>query len=237
MEWDGGGHGEGLFREKQNLRQPRPQYQSSLLPPPTPCPCLEDDFSLGGRRRQLSRRDGAESAFPGRPQPLQKDREGGRSLGRSGSSESSELTQGPESEDEGVRVTVNLDRRAAPAKGLQARGSAGVRGTPATQVRQHSTAHHTPQDRGSGWGYRGRQAEKLDARQTSSTPPPPAPQAGRAPALSVRPAPTSTHPRIPHHHPAHPAKAPTGPSGPRRVITSPGGGVGGGSSSGSSRHF
>ena len=141
LEWDGGGHGEGLFREKQNLRQPRPQYQSSLLPPPTPCPCLEDDVSLGGRRRQLSRRDGAESAFPGRPQPLQKDREGGRRLGRSGSSESSELTQGPESEGEGVRVTVNLDRRAAPAKGLQARRFAGVRGTPATQVRQHSTPH------------------------------------------------------------------------------------------------
>ncbi|XP_069414429.1 SH3 and PX domain-containing protein 2B-like [Ovis canadensis] len=59
---------------------------------------LGDDFSLGGRRRQLSRRDGAESASPGRPQPRQKDREGGRSLGRSVSSESSELAQGPESE-------------------------------------------------------------------------------------------------------------------------------------------
>lgn len=197
------------------MRQPRPQYQSSLLPPPTPCPCLEDDFSLGGRRRQLSRRDGAESAFPGRPQPLQKDREGGRSLGRSGSSESSELTQGPESEGEGVRVTVNLDRRAAPAKGLQARGSAGVRGTPATQVRQHSTAHHTPQDRGSGWGYRGRQAEKLDARQ-ALTPHPPHPRQDVPPRSQSDPLqrpPTHGSPTITQPTPPKPPPGPRGPGG------------------------
>lgn len=137
LEWDGGGHGEGLFRKKQNLGQPRAQYQSSLLPPPTPCLCLEADFCPGGRRRQLSGRDGAESASP--PAAAAGDREGGRSLGRSGSSESSELTQGPESEGEGVRLTLNLDRRAAPAKGLPARASAGVRGTPATQDRHHTT--------------------------------------------------------------------------------------------------
>ncbi|XDB59408.1 hypothetical protein ABFV05_013024 [Capra hircus] len=74
----------------------------------------------GGRRRQLSRRDGAESASPGRPQPRQKDREGGRSLGRSVSSESSELAQGPESEGEGG--TLTLDRRAARPRGSRPEG-------------------------------------------------------------------------------------------------------------------
>ena len=82
------------------------------------------------------------------------------------SSESSELAQGPESEGEGG--TLTLDRRAARPRGSRPEGPR-LSGVP-RQPRSARTAHHTPQDRGSGWGYRGRQAEKLDARQTSSAP-------------------------------------------------------------------
>lgn len=51
--------------------------------------------------------------------------------------QSSELTRGPESECEGVRMNVNP--RVGPTERRRARVSAGVRGTPAAEERQRTT--------------------------------------------------------------------------------------------------
>lgn len=209
----------GLLRKHRTVGQRRPQYQSPLLPPhPHPLASKTTSPEAGGGGRLAAGRRWRASPPGHRSLSKRTARVGGRRLGRSVRPEL-RVTRGPQSEREGARVTVNLNLRAARPRGARPEGSR-VSGEP-RQPGRDSTPHRSGAR--AAWGYRGRQAEKLDAKQTGSPPPPPSPPPRSQTRWNAS--------RVPHRPPGHPAEAPAEPSEPRRVITSPGGGVGGGSGS------
>lgn len=193
----------GLLRKHRTMGQRRPQYQSPLLPPhPQPLASKTTSPEAGGGGRLAAGRRWRASPPGHRSLSKRTARVGGRRLGRSVRPEL-RVTRGPQSEREGARVTVNLNLRAARPRGARPEGPR-VSGEP-RQPGRDSTPHLSGAR--AAWGYRGRQAEKLDAKQTGSPPPPVRPRA-------LRPA------RTPHEFPTVPqATLPKPPPSPR----SPGG--------------
>ena len=193
----------GLLRKHRTTGQRRPRYQSPLLPPhPHPLASKTASPEAGGGGRLAAGRRWRASPPGHRSLSKRTARLGGRRLGRSVRPEL-RVTRGPQSECEGARVTVNLNLRAAPPRGVRP-GGPRVSGVP-RQPGRDSTPHRLGAR--AAWGYRGRQAEKLEAKQTGSPPPAARPRALR-PARTPREPPTVPQPTLPKPPPS--PRAPAG---------------------------